>query len=104
MDVVQSPEKANAIRFELARFDDVRKSSGDLQELYPNPGIEHDAKLKVTTTIGKRLGLSDMTMKVLGVLIGIHRMNVIDSFVVALAEMVLTATETLVAEVRSSLL
>ena len=79
MDVVQSPEKANAIRFELARFDDLRKSSGDLQELYTNPGIEHDAKLKVTTTIAKRLALSDMTVKVLGVLIGNHRMNDLDS-------------------------
>ncbi|PYQ62683.1 MAG: ATP synthase F1 subunit delta [Acidobacteria bacterium] len=102
MDVVQSPEKANAIRFELARFDDVRKSSGDLQELYPNPGIEHDAKLKVTTTIGKRLGLSDMTMKVLGVLIGNHRMNDLDSVVEALAEMVRQATDTVAAEVRSA--
>src|SRR5438105_14323974 len=100
MDVVQSPEKANAIRFELAGFDDVRKSSADLQELYANPGIEHDAKLKVTTTIAKRLGLSDMTVKILGVLIGNHRMNDLDSVVDALADMVRQETATVAAEVR----
>lgn len=102
VDVLQSPEKADAIRHELERFEQVRKSSADLQELYANPGVEHDTKLKVTNAFAKRLGLSDMTIKILGVLIGNHRVNDLDSIVEALAVMVREATDTIAAEVRSA--
>jgi len=100
MDVVGSPEKANALRNELARFENVRKSSADLQELYANPGIEHDAKMKVTRTISARLSLSEMAVKVLEVLIRNHRVNNLGSIVEALAEMIRQATDTVSAEVR----
>jgi F-type H+-transporting ATPase subunit delta len=102
MDVVQSPEKANAIRHELERFEAVRKSSGELHELYANPGIENDAKLRVTTSIAKQLGLSDMTIKILGVVIANHRMNELEPIVEALGEMVREATNTIAAEVRAA--
>jgi len=102
MDVVQPAEKANAIRRELERFEQVRKSATDLQDLYSNPGIEIATKLKVTTALAKRLGLSDMSVKILGVLIGNHRMNNLGSIVDALAEMVRQATNTVAAEVRSA--
>jgi len=102
MDVVQSPEKANALRFELARFDDVRKSSTDLQELYANPGIEHDQKLKITQTVAKRLGLSDMAVKILDVMTRNQRMNDLDAIVDALATMVREALNTVAVEVRSA--
>ena len=102
MDVVQSPEKANEIRHELERFEQALKASADLQELYANPGIEHDTKLRVTASLAKRLGLSDMTVKILGVVIGNHRMNGLESIVDALAEMVREATNTVAAEVRSA--
>ncbi len=102
MDVTRSPEKANIIRDELTRFEQVRKGAVDLQELFANPGIEHDAKFKVTHAIAKRLGLSDMTVKVLEVLIRNHRVNDLDAIVEGLAEMVRQATETVAAEVRSA--
>jgi len=102
MDVVQSPEKANEIRHELERFEQACKASADLQELYANPGIEHDTKLRVTAALAKRLGLSDMAVKILGVVIGNHRMNGLESIVDALAEMVREATNTVAAEVRSA--
>ena len=102
MDVSGSPEMANAIRNDLTRFEDVRRTSTELQELYANPGIEHDAKLKVTETIGRRLGLSDLSLKVLDVLIRNRRMNDLESIVEGLAEMVREATGTVAAEVRSA--
>jgi F-type H+-transporting ATPase subunit delta len=102
MDVVGSPEKANALRNELARFDGLRKESADLQELYANPGIDHDSKMKVTGTISARLGLSDMAVKVLEILIRNHRVNNLDSIVEALAEMIRQATDTVAAEVRAA--
>ena len=102
MDVVQSPEKANALRFELARFDEARKSSADLQELYANPGIEHDQKFKITQTLAKRLGLSDMSVKILNVLTRNQRMNNLGAIAEALATMVREALNTVAVEVRSA--
>src|SRR5579885_3326615 len=102
MDVVQSPEKANAVRHELERFEAVRKSSPELHDLYANPAIEHDTKMKVTSALAKRLGLSDMTVKVLGVVTANRRMNELEPIVEALAEMVREATNTVAAEVRSA--
>jgi len=102
MDVAGSPEKANALRFELARFDEVRKSSTELQELYANPGIEYVQKSKITETIAKRLALSAMATKVLDVLTRNRRMNNLGSIVEGLAEMVRQATDTVAAEVRSA--
>jgi len=102
MDVVQSPEKANDVRHELEQFEAVRKSSRQLHDLYANPGIEHDTKMRVTGALAKRLGFSDMTIKVLGVVIGNHRMNDLEPIVEALAEMVREATNTVAAEVRTA--
>ena len=55
-----SPDKANAVREELARFEAARVSAEDLRDLYANPGIETDVKLNVTRTIAGRLGLSEL--------------------------------------------
>jgi F-type H+-transporting ATPase subunit delta len=102
MDVVGSPEKAGVLRIELTRFDALRKSSTELQELYANPGIEFAQKSKITQTIAKRLDLSELTVKVLDVLTRNHRMNGLTSIVEALAEMIRAATDTVAADVRSA--
>ena len=102
MDVVQSPEKANAIRYELARFEEARKTSAELQELFANPGIENETKLKVTSAMAKRIGLSEMSVRVLGILVANRRVNDLESIVDALAEMVRAATDTVAAEVRTA--
>lgn len=102
LEVTGSPEKANALRAELERFEQVRASAADLQELYANPGIEFDTKSNVTQAIAKRLGTSDLAGKVLDVLIRNHRINDLRAIVDALAEMVRQATGTVAAEVRSA--
>jgi F-type H+-transporting ATPase subunit delta len=102
MDVVASPEKANALRIELARFNEVRKSSAELQELFANPGIELTQKFKITQTIAKRMGISEMAVKVLDVLARNHRMNDLDAIVEALAEMIRQATGTVAAAVQTA--
>jgi F-type H+-transporting ATPase subunit delta len=102
MDVVGSAEKASALRTELTRFDEMRKSSNELQELYANPGIEYAQKSKITQTIAQRLGLSDMAVKILDVLTRNHRMNGLTPVIEALAEMIRTATDTVAADVRSA--
>ena len=102
LDVAGSPEKANTIRAELERFEQVRRSAPDLQELYANPGISVDAKLKVTNALASRISVGQMTGKVLEVLIGNRRINDLGAIVEALAHYVNEQLGVEVAEVRSA--
>lgn len=102
MDVMQSPAKAGELRKELLTFEQARAQAPDLQELYANPGIEPQTKVKVTEAIAQRLGLSEMAVKILGVLIQNHRMNDLGAIVEALATMVNEALDIVVADVRSA--
>ena len=102
MDIAQSPQKAAELRDEMAQFEQVRKSSSDLQEMYANPGIAHDAKIKVTGAIAQRLGLSDLALRLLDVLIQNRRINDLSDIVAGLATMIREATGVVAAEVRSA--
>lgn len=102
MDVAQSPEKAAVLRDEMTTFEKVRKSANDLQLMYANPGIDFDSKSKVTGTIAKRLGLSDLAIRLLDVLIRNRRINDLSDIVAGLATMIREATGTVAAEVRSA--
>jgi len=102
MEVAQSPEEAAQLRDELTTFEQVRKSSTDLQEMYANPGIDFDSKNKVTGAIAKRLGLSELAVRLLDVLIRNRRINDLSDIVAGLATMIREATGTVAAEVRSA--
>jgi F-type H+-transporting ATPase subunit delta len=102
LDVAQSPQRANTVRAELEKFEQSRHSAADLQDLYANPGIDLDVKFKITHAIASRLGLSDLTGKVLEVLIRNHRINQLDAVVDALASMVNEQLNVAVVEVRSA--
>ena len=101
-EVAASPEKANALRAELEKFEQARAAAPDLQAMYANPGVEYDAKTRVTHAIATRLGMSDLAGKVLDILTRNRRINDLNSIVEALAEMVRQATGTLAADVRSA--
>lgn len=102
MDVMRSPAKAGEVRNELRAFEQARAQAPDLQELYANPGIEPQAKAKITEAIAKRLGLSEMAVKILNVLIQNHRINDLGAIVEALSTMVNEALDIVVADVRSA--
>ena len=102
MDVAQSPEKAGVLRDEMTTFEKVRKSSSDLQLMYANPGIDFDSKNKVTGAIAKRLGLSDLAVRLLDVLIRNRRINDLSDIIAGLATMIREATGTVAADVRSA--
>jgi F-type H+-transporting ATPase subunit delta len=102
MDVAQSPEKAITLRDELTAFEQVRRSSADLQALYANPGIEPDVKNKVTAAIAQRLEMSDLAVRLLDVLIRNRRINELGDIVAGLAAMIREATGTVAAGVRSA--
>ena len=102
MDVAASAQRANTIRAELDKFDQARRESVELQDVYANPGIENDAKFKITHSIASKLGLSDLTGKVLEILIQNHRINDLGSIVDALTSMINEELNVAVAEVRSA--
>jgi F-type H+-transporting ATPase subunit delta len=102
MDTVKSPEKAAAIRDEMTAFEKVRQSSGDLQQMYANPGIDFDSKHKVTAAIATHLGMSELAVRLLDVLIQNRRINDLAAIVAGLATMIREATGTVAAEVRSA--
>ncbi len=102
MDVTASAEKANAIRDELTSFEQARKASTELPELYANPGIELQPKFNVTRAIATRLRLSELAVKVLEVLIRNGRINDLGAIVDALAAMVRQMTGAVAADVRAA--
>ena len=102
MDVAQSPQKGAELRDQLTGFEQVRKSSKDLQDMYANPGIDFDSKNKVTAAIAQRLALSELAIRLLDVLIRNRRINDLGDIVAGLATMIREATGTVAAEVRSA--
>ena len=102
IDVAGSAEKANTVRVELARFEQVRKSAADLQELYSNPGVGMDSKLKITASIASKLSLGQTTGKVLEVLIANRRINDLGAIVEALAQYINESLDIVVADVRAA--
>jgi F-type H+-transporting ATPase subunit delta len=102
MEVAGSPQVARKVHDELLRFDQARRSSGDLQEVFANPGIEASSKLAIAATIGGKLALSPLTMKVLEVLINNHRINDLGAIAEGLSIMINTALDIVVAQVRTA--
>src|SRR5689334_12866912 len=88
MDVVQSPDRAAALLEELRRFEQARKGSPELHDLYANPAIEAGVKNKVTAGVAQRLGLSDLAVRMLDVLTRNHRINDLAAVNEALAELI----------------
>jgi F-type H+-transporting ATPase subunit delta len=102
IDVAGSAEKANALRGELLPFAGALAGSAELHDLYANPGIEMEQKLKVTAAIARRLNLSELASKTLEVLVRNHRINQVDAILAALAAYVNAELGVAVAEVRSA--
>lgn len=102
IDVVGSPAGAQGVRQDLERFEAARRAAADLQQLYANPGIEHSVKMKVTNAIAGRLGLGELSLKVLDLLVRNHRINDLGGIVEALAAYIREATNTVAADVRTA--
>lgn len=102
MDVTGSPAAANTLRLELEQFEVQRRKTSELQDLYANPGIENDVKLKITEQIASRIGISALAVKVLDVLIRNHRINDLAAINDALAQYVNVALNVAVADVRTA--
>ncbi len=102
MEVAESPDKAAGVHHELQRFDAARQESSELRDLYANPGIDVEPKLRITDALASRLGISALGKRVLDVLVRNRRINDLGAVDEALAEMIRQATGTVAAEVRSA--
>lgn len=102
MDTTKTPQAAAAVRDELARFEQARAGAKDLQELYANPGIDGEAKRRITRAIAGKLSMGELSSRVLEILIQNHRINDLGPIVEALAAMIRQATGTLAADVRAA--
>lgn len=102
MDVAKTVQSATVVRDELARFEQARAGARDLADVYANPGIDTDTKLKITSSITQRLGAGELSSRVLEVLIRNRRINDLGSIIEALAEIIRQATGTLAADVRAA--
>ncbi|HKR63677.1 MAG TPA: ATP synthase F1 subunit delta [Thermoanaerobaculia bacterium] len=102
MDAAGSPQKANELRGELVRFAAALRNSRELQELYANPAVDLESKLKITNQLARRMKAGELATKVLEVLVRNHRINDIDAILEALATYVNSALGVAVAEVRSA--
>jgi len=102
MDVAESTEKAAALHAELVRFAEVLGGSEELRIVFENPGVETAAKIRVVEAVAGRLGTSPLGLRVLDVLVKNDRINDIDDILEALGDMINSATNTVVAEVKSA--
>lgn len=102
LEVAGSAPKANEVRAELARFEEMVQSATDLQDLYANPGVAQETKLAVTETMVKRAGLSSEAAKVIEVLIQNHRINQLAAVIDALTALVNRELDIVIADVRSA--
>jgi F-type H+-transporting ATPase subunit delta len=102
IDAAGSPQKANELRGELMRFASALRNSSELRELYANPAVDQETKLRVTQQLARKAKMSDLAAKVLEVLVRNHRINDLDAILSALAAYVNQALGVAVAEVRSA--
>ncbi len=103
MEVADTPADARALHDELQGFESVRRRTPELVEMFANPGIAVDDKIAVSGTIGQRLALSALSLRILEVLVRNHRMNQLGEILEALRQMVNDALGVSVAQVRSAM-
>lgn len=102
MDVAGSPKKASEVRGELMRVEAALATSQELREVFSNPAIALDQKIALMHTLGKKMKLSDLAIKMAEVLVRAHRINDIGMVLQAVAGYVNAALGVAVAEVRSA--
>jgi F-type H+-transporting ATPase subunit delta len=102
MEITVTAEKAQPVWDELAGFERTRKSSAELSGVLANPGIEPDKKLAVVRALGKKMGLSDLSLKFLEVLLRNHRLNDLGMILDAWRHIIHQALGIVVAHVRTA--
>src|SRR6266851_2939995 len=102
MEVAGSPEKANALRGELMKFEAALRSSAELREVYANPGIPAETKTAITDRIVGKLKMSEVAVRAIAMLVRFNRVTDISAILEGLTVYVNDALGVAVVEVRSA--
>lgn len=102
IEVASTPRLATAVLEELQRFEEARKLASELAGIFANPAVAWDDKRAIAAAIGSRIGMSELSQKIIEVLIANHRVNDLDAIIAALREMVNEISGISVAEVRTA--
>lgn len=102
MEVAETAERAATLRDELSKFAEALAMSADLRAAFENPAIDSPRKAGIVKAISERIEISELSVRILDVLVSNDRINNLREVVEALVEMIHDATNTVVAEVRSA--
>jgi len=102
MDIVKSPEEGRKLHDELLSFERARSSSRELAELFATPALDAEKKVAVARAVAKKIGLTELSSKLVDVLVRHHRINQLSSVLEAWKAMIDMAMGVSVAEVRSA--
>lgn len=102
MDIVKSPQEGRKLHAELLSFERALESSSELSELLANPAVDAEKKVAVARAISTKIGLSELSSKLVDVLVRHHRINQLSSVLEAWKAMLDSAMGISVAEVRSA--
>ncbi len=102
METTGTPAVARSLHAELVRFETARDGSPDLAAVFDNPAIDHKVQLSIVEAIAAKLQFSERARRILEVLLRNDRLNDLGSILEALDDMINTATNTVIAEVRSA--
>ena len=101
-EVAGSPEKANALRGELMKFEAALRMSAELRDVYANPGITAETKKSISDRLVSKMKLSEMAGRAVDVMVRFNRINDMGAILEALAAYVNDALGVAVAEVRTA--
>jgi len=102
MEVVETAQAAEPLHAQLSSFEQVRRASGDLEEVFANPGVDNESKIRVAKEIADRLSIGDLGQRILEVLIRNHRINQLGPILEALRLAINERLDRAIAEVRSA--
>lgn len=101
-EAAKSAEEAQKVHRDLARFDEARRSSEELVALLDNPAVTAEARGEIVEKIATRLVLSEMSRRVLAILVQNYRINDVGAIAEALRAMINESLNVAVARVRSA--
>lgn len=101
MDIVPAAE-AQKYLAELTSFEKARKASPDLAAIMGNPGVALETKQRIVAQIAQRLQLSDLSVRILTVVVANQRINQLGTILNAWREMINKELGVAVARVRTA--
>ena len=102
MELSGTPEAAKATHQKIAAFEAAASQSGELRQLFENPGVDVESKLKVVRQMASRLEIDPLGLRLLEVLVRHHRINDLGAVLEGWKEKINEGLGIAVAEVRTA--